>query len=149
MRDAIRSLFSRGGAAGAEDDSGLRIAACALMLEIAHADDEFTAEERENIERALGDHFRLDPEHVRELIELAEQQRRESADLFQFTAVINEKYDEAKRLEVAELLWRVVFADGRLSHHETHLMRKIANLLALTPHMVADARKRAEDASRA
>ncbi len=147
MHERIRSFFSRFSSAPDDDrrPSGarLRVAACALLLEMAHADDEFSAEERRHIEAAIAEHFALPPESVRELLELAEEERRTATDLFEFTRVINEEYDEGQRMVLAEVLWRVVLADGRLSEHENYLMRKLANLLDLRPGYLAEARKRA------
>ena len=44
---------------------------------------------------------------------------------------------------LAEVLWRVVFADGELSRHEDYLMRKLASLLELKPGYLGEARRRA------
>jgi uncharacterized tellurite resistance protein B-like protein len=147
MSDAIRSFLKRTlhphAEPGTDPNQPVRIAACALLLEIAHADDQFSAEERGHIEEALGRHFDMPAEAVSELIELAEQERRRSTDLYQFTAVINESYDEGQRMALAEVLWRVVFADGRLSRHESYLMQKLSSLLELRPGYLAEARKRA------
>ena len=44
---------------------------------------------------------------------------------------------------LAEIMWRVVYADGNLSHHEEALLRKIGSLLDLKPGYLATARKRA------
>lgn len=152
MLDALKSLFTRHAAAegatapaasATQPDSGLRVAACALLLEMAHADSEFSAEERTHIEAVLERHFDLDPDTARELIEVAERERRDATDLHQFTAIINRHYDEGQRMVLAELLWRVVYADGELSRHEDYLSRKIANLLELRPGFLAEARNRA------
>lgn len=126
------------------DRDRLHVAACALLLEVAHADDEFTAEERRHIERALAHHFAVAEARVRELVELAEAERRESADLHQFTSLIVEYYDEAQRLLLAELLWRVVLADGHLSAHEDYLMQKLNRLLDLRPGFLAEAKRRSQ-----
>lgn len=130
-------------AASGADNRPLRVAACALLLEMAHADDEFAPEERRHIEEALGRHFDLPPEEVVELIALAEDERKRATDLFQFTTLINESYDEGQRVALAEVLWRVVYADGELSRHESYLMHKLSNLLDLRPGDLAEARKRA------
>ena len=153
MLDAIKSFFTRhagpgpGGAAavpgGAAPDRSLHVAACALLLELAHADAEFSAEERAHIEGAVVHHFDLPLETARELIALAEQERSQATDLFQFTSLIARHYDEGQRMVLAEILWRVVYADGELSKHEDSLMRKLANLLDLRPGYLAEARKRA------
>jgi len=149
MIDALKSFFSRHAApAAANDPSGaatprLHVAACALLLEMAHADGEFTADERTHIENALGRHFALPDERVRELIALAEAERREATDLHQFTSLIGQHYDEGQRLVMAELLWRVVMADGNLSKHEDYLTQKLSRLLDLRPGYLAEARRRA------
>lgn len=146
MHDAIRSLFRRAPRASEAAPSAisrLSIAAAALLLEIAHADDEFADAERIHIEESLGRHFDLDDQTLAELMRLAEIERREATDLHRFTSVINEHYDDGQRLVLAELLWRVVLADGQLSRHESYLMHKLSNLLDLRPGYLAEARKRA------
>ena len=145
MFEALKSLFGRkhSGDTPADPQRGLQVAACALLLEMAHADDEFTVEERDRIESLVSRHFSLDAEASRELMALAERERREAADLHQLTAVINRHYDEGQRLLLSELLWRVVDADGRLSEHESYLAQKLATLLDLRPGYLAEARKRA------
>ncbi len=121
----------------------LALAACALLLELAHADDEFTEEERRHIEDTLTHHFAMSAEAVRELIRLADEERRRAVDLYQFTRLITASYDEGQRLLLAEIMWRLVYADGSLARHESYLMRKLSNLLELRPGYLAEARARA------
>lgn len=128
--------------AGVEGDE-LKVAACALLLELAHSDDTFSPEEQRHIEEALGRHFDLSPEEGRGLLALAEERRQEAIDLHSFTRLVVTRYDEGQRMVLAEIMWRVVYADGELSRHEEDLMRKIAFLLDLKPGYLAAARKRA------
>jgi len=139
---AGRSGIAAGGPPTGADPHDLQIAACALLLELAHADDEFSADERRHIEEALARHFGLSPEAALELMALAEDRRGEATDLHQFTSVIARQYDEGQRMVLAEVLWGIVYADGELSRHESYLMRKLANLLELRPGYLAEARKR-------
>ena len=120
----------------------MRVAACALLLELAHADDEFAPEERTHIEEALARLFDLPAETARELMAVAEEARSKATDLFQFASLINANYDEGQRMVLTEVLWRVVYADSKLSQHEDYLMRKLANLLDLRPGYLSEARKR-------
>ena len=149
MLDAIKRVLAgqvgppRPAAADESDDQRVRIAACALLLEIAHADGEFSTEERRHIEEALARHFDLAPEAARELMSHAADRRREAVDLHQFTSFLTEHYDEGQRMTLAEVLWRVVYADGKLSEHEDYLMQKLARLLDLRPGYLNAARARA------
>jgi len=149
MLKSIQSFFAQNvEPAPAQPVADLRreripIAACALLLELAHADDEFTKEERAHLEAALSRHFDLPPGKVRELVALAEQERREAVDLFQFTSLIASSYDEGQKLVLAEVMWGLVYSDGELSRHESTIMRKVSNLLGLAPGYLSEARKRA------
>jgi uncharacterized tellurite resistance protein B-like protein len=145
MIDLIRRLL--GGDEGSEPAAGpdaaerrLRLATCALLLEVAHADDEFTPEERARIESILSTRFGLDRAEAHALMDEADHRRRESVDLHTFTSVITSRYDEHGRFEMARMLWRVVDADGTLSRHEDYLIRKLGILLDLPPGALAAAR---------
>ncbi len=105
------------------------IAACALLLEIAHADDVFAPEERERILRAVREDLGVPPADVEQVVRLAEEERRESVDLYQFTKLVGEKFTRDQRLRLVEVIWGVVYADGELSAVENQLARRIAELL--------------------
>ncbi len=149
MLDAIRAFAARrlGGSAGQERTTGrptIQLAAAALLLELAHADGEFSEKERQQIESALGRHFDLDEPTTRELLALAESERRQSIDHFQFTRLINAQYDLGQKMVLAEVMWGVILADGAIAEHEAYLVRKLANLLELEPGYLSQARRAAQ-----
>lgn len=157
MLDSIRAFFNQRMRLGAPrprpapsaDDAAdeqyrLQVAACALLLELAHADDEFTHAERYHIEAVLRRHFALDEETARELLELAEAERAAAIDLYQFTNLVRKSYDLGQKTVLAEVMWGLVMADGEVARDEAYMLRKIANLLDLQPGYLAAARKQAE-----
>jgi uncharacterized tellurite resistance protein B-like protein len=70
---------------------------------------------------------------VAELLEMAEAERVESTDYFQFTSLINGAYAPEQKIELVALLWRVAYANEALHSHEEYLVRKVADLLYV-PH---------------
>ena len=151
MLDAIRGFVSRNilrAPAAPEERApgqrGVQVAACALLLELAHADGEFSEAERLHIESAVGRHFGLDEATTGELLALAEAERRESIDHFQFTRLIAEEYDLGQKMVLAEVMWGVILADGQIATHEGWLVRKLGHLLELEPGYLADARRAAD-----
>ena len=143
MLESIRRFFQKEVVEPpAESPDALRVAACALLLEVAHADGEFTAEERARIEDALGRHFGLDQALARELIALADQERTRSIDHFQFTRLIRDHYDLGQKVLLAELMWGVILADGKIADHEGYLVRKIGSLLELPAAYLSEAKHR-------
>lgn len=147
LLDSIRALFGArpdapaGEAAPAAPEvDPLHLAACALLLEVAHADGEFSAPERAHLEGVLERHFSLPPESGRRLLELAEREREGAVDHFRFTSVLQEGYDTGQKMVLAEIMWGVVLADGEIAEHETYLTRKISNLLGLQPGYLSAAK---------
>ena len=148
MLDAIRSLFSAKSVDAKTVDATpnvdpVHLAACSLLLEVAYADGVFSPEERAHLEQVLERHFSLPADSGQLLIELAEKERGGSIDHFQFTRVLNERYDVGQKMVLAEVMWGLVLADGEIAEHEHYLTRKIANLLELEPGYLSAAKVRA------
>ncbi len=149
MLDSIKRFFSTSMAApgdGGAETKDVRLAACALLLELAHADDHFSEEERGHLEGAIRRHIGLDAAEAERLLQLAEEARSQAVDLWQFTNLIAESYSLGQKVVLAEVMWGLVYSDGKLASKEDYLMRKISNLLRLEPGYLAEARKRVEDA---
>jgi uncharacterized tellurite resistance protein B-like protein len=118
----------------------LHIAACALLLELAHADEQFTLAERNHIHAVMMRHFALDFDTANELMELADRQRREAVDIFQFANLVRTSYDVGQKTVLAEIMWGLILTDGEIARHESYILRKIANLLDLEPGYLSQAR---------
>lgn len=150
MLDKIKSFFFREMAPPASDgDEGatpeeLRIAGCALLLEVAYADDHFSPEERKHLRGLVKRHFGLPKAAADELIALAEDERRKSVDLWGFATLIRENYSLGQKMVLAEAMWGLVMADGDLASREDYLMRKISGLLGLKVGYLSEARRRVE-----
>jgi len=149
--DRLRRLVtarpaSHAGAGGrASAPADVRVAAVALLLELAYADGHFTADERAHIEAALDRHFGLAGDDARALMAEAERQVRAAVDQFGFTRQLVAEYDLGQRMLLAELMWGVILADGTLDDHEAYLVRKLANLLQLEPAYLSEARRKASE----
>lgn len=107
----------------------VQIATCALFLEVANSDDDFSIEEKEFIESTMKDKFNLDDKTVSELINLSIKQTEKSVSLYEFTEIINQIFDQDSKFEILKNLWRLVFADGTLDKYEEYFIRKISGNL--------------------
>ncbi len=138
MLDFIKKAFfapeqrEKSAEPGSSGEDDLRVATCALFLEIANIDDEFSEKERKSILSILQREYGLSGEHALELARRAMSELENSIDTWQFTKLINDNYAESEKMRVVELLWQVVYADGKLDEHEDYLVHKVASLLRLT-----------------
>ncbi len=112
-----------------DSDKRVQIATCALFLEVANSDDDFSVEEKEFIESTMKEKFSLDDKMVSELIDLSIKQTEKSVSLYEFTEIINQIFDQDSKFEVLKNLWRLVFADGTLDKYEEYFVRKISGNL--------------------
>lgn len=136
MLDLIQKVFSPTRKIDSEESEqgcshAVQIATCALFLEMAQVDGQFDEGERTRILEILEQEYDLSKEVCTELTEIAESQRRDSIDLWNFTNLINENFTEPEKIRVVELLWQIVYADGMLDQHEDYLVHKLATLLKI------------------
>ena len=82
----------------------LEIAACALLIEIAKADDDFSSEEKDKISQIMRSKFNLSESEVNDILEISQESVKKSISLYEFTDVlviwINMKTIISKRLVI-------------------------------------------------
>jgi len=145
MFDSLKRFFSRPEAdAGFDSDRNsahdVRIASCALFLEMARIDEKFTEEEMETVLSIMKEKYGLSREHADALVAEADKELEESVDLWQFARLINENYSTEEKIEIVETLWRMVYVDGKMDAYEHYLMSKLKNLLRLSQDQLIDAK---------
>ena len=135
MLDLFRHILVRPPAAKAgtqEAEHGLQVAACALLLEMAHIHGESSAEEQDAILSILRKRFDLTDEQVSILVDVAAEEWKRSVDLWPFARRINQDFSEPEKEQMIEMIWEVAYMDGRLDMYEDYLVHKLANLLRLS-----------------
>jgi len=132
----------------ADDNKKLQVATCALLIEMAKADNEFTDDERKKIIKVMQKTFNLEKEYVDELIELSEENVRNSISIYEFTTTINENFSKDEKFELLKNLWRLIYIDETLNMHEDHLIKKIGNTLNMEHRDVIGAKLMVKEESR-
>ncbi len=133
MFGSLKSFFQEQIAPTVEADDArrLQVATCALLLEVAHADAEYSPDEVEAIMALVGKRFQLTTDETSNLLHAADEERQRSGDLYQFARLVNDSFTRERKLAVLELLWQVVYSDGVLEAHEDALMHKMGTLLGI------------------
>jgi uncharacterized tellurite resistance protein B-like protein len=145
MKDLLKRFFAKTTKEAPVDrkvqsSHDVRIATCALLLEMANIDGEFSELEKESIIEVLKNNYQLSAEHAAALIEAAEDELEKSIDLWQFAKLINENYATEEKIKVIETIWQVIYTDGILDKHEDYLVHKLAKLLRLSHKQLIDAK---------
>ena len=111
----------------------LQLACAALMIEVLYADYSVDQGEIDTLRKALQENFDLKKEEADKLIQLAEEERAQATDYYQFTSLINEFYTQQQKRELVTRLWQMAYADHTVHKFEEHLVRRLADLLHV-PH---------------
>lgn len=143
MIDMLKRFFG-----GTKDDTpngtvtehDVRVAACALFLEMGGIDGQFSDAELNTLMAILKDEYGLSGDHADALVAEAETARKNAIDYWRFAERINENYSKEEKIEVVEILWRIVFVDGKMDEHENYLMHKLGKLLRLSHQELMDAK---------
>ncbi|HYA04938.1 MAG TPA: TerB family tellurite resistance protein [Xanthobacteraceae bacterium] len=128
-------------------DDDYRLAAAALLVHAAAIDGDILPSERDQLRAVLKQSFGLDDATTDELLEQATAAERESVDLYHFTHLLNRALNEGGRARVVEMMWQIVYADGRRDELEDNLIWRAADLLGVSPRERIELRRRVAGAA--
>jgi uncharacterized tellurite resistance protein B-like protein len=146
MIDKLKAfLFSNGDDAAADDGQALALATAVLLAEAGLMDGSLGQEERAAIVPLLARRFAMDAAAASALLERGLAEAERNTNLYSWARRLKDGLDYEERIDVVEMLWEVVYADGALHDYEANLMRRLAGLLYVDDQDSGAARKRAMD----
>jgi uncharacterized tellurite resistance protein B-like protein len=113
------------------DETGYKLAATALFVHVISLDGEPSDVEKRKLHELIETRFGLDPGTADRLIASATLVEGEAVDLYHFTSVIMRSVNDEGRLRIVEMMWELVYADGRVSEFEENVVWRAADLLAI------------------
>jgi uncharacterized tellurite resistance protein B-like protein len=123
-------------------DDDYRLAAAALLVHVAAIDGEMSQSERDKLHSVIRQRFALDDAKTDELIDKATAAEHESVDLYHFTHLLNRVLDEEGRAKIIEMMWEIVYADGKRDELEDNLLWRAADLLGVSSRQRIELRRR-------
>jgi uncharacterized tellurite resistance protein B-like protein len=144
--DLVRAHLKRHALArdahGDPADLDLRVATVALLLEIARHDDRYPSRELQTILHGVEREFGLSLKDAEALMGEAEQARRARGSVESFAEKLVRRYDREQRKRIAELVWKVVYADLVVERAEVAFATHVVELTGLTAKECQEARER-------
>ncbi|TXT24040.1 MAG: hypothetical protein FD134_1759 [Gallionellaceae bacterium] len=145
LNDFLSALIPATGA-GSRPAHTLQLATAVLLIEVMRSDADSTGEEQATVLNILKERFGLADAEVAQLSKLGHQTAKTAHDFHQFTSLINRELELPEKVRIIEYLWQVAYADSRISAHENHLMRRMADLLYISHADYIAAKMRARPA---
>ena len=126
------------------DDYGEDIQAIIiLLLEACQIDGETEEIEIDFIKNLLINKFKFSKAEAEENINNALKNDGERIEIFSQIKIILNQMDHKERIDVIEMMWGVILADGIIDDFEANLMRRMNGLLYVSGIESAEAKERA------
>ena len=103
-----------------------------LLLRAANIDGKKDEQEIEAIKRLIIQQFNYDEEKADILITSASEKEESSADLFEWSKIINDHYDLDSKKIVFSMMCEIICADGLIDPFESNLIRRLSGLLYIS-----------------
>lgn len=134
MLNAIRRFVSDLGQAPATpfDPIDDRLAAAAILYHVVASDGFVSEEECAALRTVLGAEYGLSDKETDRLITEAKAADLEAIDLYKFTTILKARLEDDGRRRVIGMMWRMVFADGRVDEFEDNVVWRVAELLGVS-----------------
>ena len=112
----------------------IRLAAVALLVEVAKADHHLSELEENKLLHIVNNLYDLNETEQSALIAAAKNKSSEATSLYEYTSVINENFSEHEKFQLITQMWKMAFSDNQIDSYEEHLIRRVADLIYL-PHV--------------
>ncbi len=146
MLDALMKFVSEltdgGKDPGRFGENDYRLSAAALLIHAATIDGAVSDAEREKLSVLVKQRFKLGDAEVDKLLQTATDAELNAIDLYGFTSLLNRPMDDEARHRLVEMMWEVVYADGRVSEFEDNLLWRAADLLHVPSRERIELRRR-------
>ena len=114
------------------NNSVIEEAVVVLLLRAANIDGKKDEQEIKAIKRLIIKQFNYNEEEADILIASASKKEEISADLFEWSKIINDHYDLDSKKIVFSMMCEIICADGLIDPFESNLIRRLSGLLYIS-----------------
>jgi len=142
MFNKLKSIFDKKIEEENEQFDTVQIAISTLMIQTAVYDGVFDEQEKSEILELIKKYFNFSEDQKLSLFKIAMKVNDDSNDMQQFTRTLNGNLSEEEKLNIIEMLWRIIISDGHIDDYENALIRKISGLLYISDKDVGRIKKK-------
>tara|TARA_B100000686_G_C16513193_1_gene823223 strand:+ start:188 stop:559 length:372 start_codon:yes stop_codon:yes gene_type:complete len=114
-----------------------------ILVEAAAIDGKIDKSEVSKIKRSLVNFFEITHDKSSEIVDKSLNEIDASNSFYYFTSKINKEYEYDKKIELIEILWEIILADGEIHDFESNLIRRLSGLLYVSDIDCGNAKKKA------
>ena len=112
----------------------------ALLIHAAKIDENFSLEEEKIIEEALLN-LGANKQNIKEIITESKIIEENANQILEFTKEVK-SMEKNKKIQIIEILWRIIYSNHDADIYETNLMRRLAGLLYIDNKTMGDIKEK-------
>ena len=116
---------------------------CGIMMEAASIDGIIDQNEINKISNVLIEIFNENPSEVEIELNKCLDELNEHKSLHFLTSKINQSFSEDKKILLIQILWEIIYEDGKVHDFESNLVRRLGGLLYISDAQCGIAKKKA------
>ena len=119
-----------------EKPKNLKLIALCLAFEVANADSDIDARERDLILEKIRESIDLSVLTEKEIFEVIQEESRKRVSFYDIIKDINQNLDKKEKIDILKMLWEIAYADNVLDIDEERIIRRSAEMLGIKPSIV-------------
>ena len=112
----------------------------ALLIHAAKIDENYSKQEEEIIKQALLK-MGVKKQNIQNIINEAKKIEENSHQILDFTKEVK-NLNEKEKIEIIEILWKIIYSNKNADIYETNLMRRLAGLLYIDNKIMGDIKEK-------
>jgi uncharacterized tellurite resistance protein B-like protein len=107
----------------------VRVAACAMLYEVARADGQFQKDELSALQQKLIARWQISAQEAENILAAGKEMSENSVDFHPMLETLRESWGQSERIALIHDMWTIAHADGHIDSYEEHIIRRVAELL--------------------
>ena len=119
-----------------EEPKNLKLVALCLAFEVANADNDIDARERDLMFEKIKESIDVSVLTEREIFDVIQEESEKKVSFYDTIYDINKNLNKKEKIDILKMLWEIAYADQVLDVDEERIIKRSAEMLGIKPSIV-------------
>lgn len=119
-----------------EEPKNLKLVALCLAFEVANADNDIDARERDLMLEKIKESIDVSVLTEREIFDVIQEESERKVSFYDTIYDINKNLNKKEKIDILKMLWEIAYADQVLDVDEERIIKRSAEMLGIKPSIV-------------
>ena len=119
-----------------EEPKNLKLVALCLAFEVANADNDIDARERDLMLEKIKESIDVSVLTEKEIFDVIQEESEKKVSFYDIIYDINKNLNKKEKIDILKMLWEIAYADQVLDVDEERIIKRSAEMLGIKPSIV-------------